>query len=33
MKLAELVAELADCDKQERIEILLDYARSLPPLP
>lgn len=31
MKLAELVAELADCDKQERIEMLLDYARSLCP--
>ncbi|MFM1801813.1 MAG: hypothetical protein RJA81_1165 [Planctomycetota bacterium] len=33
MKLAELVEELADCDKQERIEMLLDYARSLPDLP
>lgn len=33
MKLAELLEELADCDKQERIEMLLDYARSLPPLP
>ena len=33
MKLAELLDELAECDKQERIELLLDYARSLPPLP
>lgn len=33
MKLAELVQELADCDKQERFEMILDYARSLPPLP
>lgn len=33
MKLMELVEELADCDKQERFELLLDYARSLPELP
>lgn len=33
LKLPELLEELADCDRQERIEMLLDYARSLPPLP
>ena len=32
-KLTELVEELADCDPKERIEMLLDYARSLPALP
>lgn len=32
-KLTELVEELADCDPKERIELLLDYARSLPALP
>ena len=33
IKLTELVEELADCDPKERIEMLLDYARSLPALP
>ncbi len=32
-KLDELLEELTDCDPKERIELLLDYARSLPPLP
>lgn len=32
-KLDELLDELSDCDPKERIEMLLDYARSLPPLP
>ncbi len=31
--LADLIAELADCDRQERIEMLIDLARDLPPLP
>lgn len=31
--LDELVQELRDCDRQERIELLLDLARELPPLP
>ena len=31
--LDELVRELRDCDRQERIELLLDLARELPPLP
>src|SRR5271168_1364183 len=28
-----IAAELSGCDRQERIELLLDYAKSLPPLP
>jgi cysteine desulfuration protein SufE len=28
-----IVAELGDADKQERIELLIDFAKSLPPLP
>ncbi len=32
-KLDELLDELTDCDPKERIEMLLDYARSLPSLP
>src|SRR5271156_4911260 len=28
-----IVAELRDLDRQERIDMLLDYAKSLPPLP
>jgi cysteine desulfuration protein SufE len=28
-----IVAELSDADKQERIELLIDFARNLPPLP
>jgi cysteine desulfuration protein SufE len=31
--LDELVSELQICDRQERIELLLDLARELPPLP
>lgn len=32
-KLDSLLEEMTDCDPKERIEMLLDYARSLPPLP
>ncbi len=32
-KLDELVQELAEADRQERIELLIDLAKSLPPLP
>jgi len=28
-----IVSELGDADRQERIELLIDFARSLPPLP
>ncbi|MBV8269571.1 MAG: SufE family protein, partial [Planctomycetaceae bacterium] len=28
-----LVSELSDADRQERIELLIDLARNLPPLP
>jgi cysteine desulfuration protein SufE len=28
-----IVADLSSCDRQERIDLLLDFARSLPPLP
>ncbi len=28
-----IVAELSDSDRQERIDLLIDYARNLPPLP
>lgn len=31
--LEDIVAELKDCDRQERIEILIDLAKQLPPLP
>ena len=31
--LDEIAAELSEADKQERIELLIDFARSLPPLP
>jgi cysteine desulfuration protein SufE len=31
--LAEIIDEMRDADRQERIEILIDYARSLPALP
>jgi cysteine desulfuration protein SufE len=31
--LDEIVAELSEAEKQERIELLIDFARSLPPLP
>ena len=32
-KLEQLVAELGELDRQERIELLIDLARTLPPLP
>lgn len=32
-KLDEIVTELKDADRQERIELLIDFARNLPPLP
>jgi cysteine desulfuration protein SufE len=32
-KLEELVNELGEADRQERIELLIDLARTLPPLP
>ncbi len=32
-KLDEIVTELSQCDRQERIDLLLDFAKSLPPLP
>ena len=28
-----IVADLSACDRQERIDMLLDFAKSLPPLP
>jgi cysteine desulfuration protein SufE len=31
--LADLVADLKDADRQERIEMLIDLAKELPPLP
>lgn len=31
--LNEIIDELHDADRQERIEILIDFAKSLPPLP
>jgi cysteine desulfuration protein SufE len=31
--LDSIVQELADADRQERIELLIDFAKSLPPLP
>lgn len=32
-ELDAIVAELTDCDRQERIDLLLDFARQLPALP
>ncbi len=32
-ELDAIVAELRDSDRQERIDLLLDFARQLPPLP
>ncbi len=32
-ELDEIVSELNEADKQERIELLIDFARKLPPLP
>lgn len=31
--LDSIVADLSSCDRQERIDMLLDFAKSLPPLP
>jgi cysteine desulfuration protein SufE len=31
--LESIVAELGEADRQERIELLIDFARNLPPLP
>ncbi len=31
--LESIVAELKDADRQERIDLLIDFAKSLPPLP
>jgi cysteine desulfuration protein SufE len=31
--LDSIIAELSGCDRQERIDLLLDFAKSLPPLP
>jgi cysteine desulfuration protein SufE len=31
--LEAIVTELADADRQERIELLIDFARNLPPVP
>ena len=31
--LDEIIAELKDADRQERIDLLIDFAKSLPPLP
>ncbi len=31
--LESIVRELAEADRQERIELLIDFAKSLPPLP
>lgn len=33
LKLSELIEELRDADRQERIELLIDFAKSLRPLP
>lgn len=32
-RLAALVAEMTEADRQERIELLIDLAKTLPPLP
>jgi cysteine desulfuration protein SufE len=32
-KLDEITIEMSQCDRQERIDLLLDFAKSLPPLP
>ena len=32
-KLDEITAEMSQCDRQERIDLLLDFAKNLPPLP
>src|SRR5215831_19559083 len=33
VKLDEIVAEFADLDPRERLELLLEFAENLPPLP
>lgn len=33
LKLDDIVTEMSQCDRQERIDLLLDFAKSLPPLP
>src|ERR1700761_847375 len=32
-KLDEITTEMSQCDRQERIDLLLDFAKTLPPLP
>ena len=32
-RLAAIVAEFAEADREERLDLLLEYARDLPPLP
>lgn len=32
-RLESIVAELGECDRAERIELLIDFAKNLPPLP
>jgi len=32
-KMAEIITELSQADRQDRIDLLLDFAKSLPPLP
>jgi cysteine desulfuration protein SufE len=32
-KLDAIISDLKGCDRQERIDLLLDFAKSLPPLP
>jgi cysteine desulfuration protein SufE len=32
-KLDSIATEMSQCDRQERIDLLLDFAKSLPPLP
>ena len=32
-KVAEIVGEFADLDGREKLELLVDYANGLPPLP
>ena len=32
-RLDEITAEMSQCDRQERIDLLLDFAKGLPPLP
>lgn len=32
-KLESITTEMSECDRQERIDLLLDFAKGLPPLP